>query len=114
MGVSSGDVWDFFVGKAQIEEGTACRSDPSRSQRQGSEDNNTTVVMNSEGGHSRGAASGDNNIKPVFAINESELFSAGLPGDSGGGVDIFSRGRAVLYTGAGLRFHRQALPGSQR
>lgn len=57
MGVSySGDVWDFFVGKSQIEEALpvgVILTIPAT----GSEASNTTVVTNSEGGHSKRAAS---------------------------------------------------------
>ena len=98
MGVSyPGDVWDFFVGKAQIEEALpvgVILTIPAT----GSEASNTTVVTNSEGGHSKRAASGDN-IKPVFAIMNPELtYSLPAYQTAAGGVDIFSHVAERYFT----------------
>lgn len=83
------DVWDFFVGEAEITEALpvgVILTIPAT----GSEASNTTVVTNSAEGHLKRAVSNDL-LKPVFSIMNPELtYSLPAYQTAAGGVDIMS------------------------
>lgn len=84
----SGDVWDFFEGKAEVEEaipiGTILTIPAT-----GSETGDTTVITNEEGWYKR--ALSHSNIRPKFAILNPELtFTLPDYQTAAGGVDIIS------------------------